>query len=168
MTNPNFNNNAFGQFGPATTDNVALNFGADINVAENAFETQEFTVLPEGDYKFTVKDFKLSDYSGSAKLPPCKCYTINMIVDGGDAGIGYCKYNIYLVSSNAKRIRDFLVSVGKLSADTHNFNLSPALLDVSGLTGRAHFATREYSGKEYQDFKYALAMLDNNQQALPF
>lgn len=163
--------NGFGQFGPAHADNsaVALDFGGAVEVSGgNAFDRPSFTILPEGDYNFTVKDVSIKDYDGSAKLPPCKCLVVNMMIDGGDAGIGSCRYNIYLVNKNARRLRDFLACVGKISPDTHNFTLSPTLLDVSNLSGRGHFTTRDYGGKTYQDFRYALPAEDKQGQALPF
>lgn len=174
MTNPNYNQqatNGFGQFGPgpAHDEPAAMSFGGAVEVSgSNAFDRPSFTILPEGDYNFVVKDVAIKDYDGSAKLPPCKYLQCNLMIDGGDAGMSSCRYNIYLVTTNARRLRDFLACVGKISADTHNFTLSPTLLDVSNLSGRAHFAKRDYNGKTYQDFRYALPAEDKQGQALPF
>lgn len=168
MINPDYNNNAFNQFGPVRPEPVAIDFGGAMSVGENAFEKKEYALLPDGNYAFSVRDVAINDYGGSAKLPPCKCMSISIDIVGSNNTVGYCRYNIYLVSTNARRLRDFLACVGKIAPDTHNFTLAPSLLDVAGLTGRAHFSHRDYNGKTYQDFRYALPAVDNQQQPLPF
>lgn len=41
----------------------------------------EFTMLPEGDYDFTVTGFDRERHPGSAKLPPCNKAVVHIRVD---------------------------------------------------------------------------------------
>ena len=46
-------------------------------------EGGEFTLLPDGDYPFTVTKFERQRFDGSAKLPPCNKAELTLSVDGG-------------------------------------------------------------------------------------
>lgn len=161
MTNPNYS-----QFGTATPETgvTPLSFGVSCHVEEGP----QFVLLPNGAYNFVVKDYNISDYPGSAKLPPCKCFTVNLMIDGEEKGVGSCRNNFYLCTTNVRFLRDFLASVGKIAPGATDFTLTPSLLDVAGLKGRGEFSTREYNGKTYQNLKKALPPRDKMGQALPF
>ena len=44
-------------------------------------DSPEFTLLPPGDYDFTVTDFEREHYPGGAKLPPCKKAVLSITID---------------------------------------------------------------------------------------
>lgn len=54
-------------------DNNIMNWDDTI---EN--DGQEFVVLPEGDYTFTVTNFERGRFPGSAKIPPCNKATLTI------------------------------------------------------------------------------------------
>lgn len=161
MTNANYS-----QFGTPTPETgvAPLSFGVSCHVED----APEFVILPNGVYNFVVKDYNISDYPGSQKLPPCKCFTVNLMIDGGDKGVGSCRNNFYLCTNNVRFLRDFLASVGKIAPNASDFTLTPSLLDVAGLKGRGEFSAREYNGKFYQNLKKSMPPVDKMGQALPF
>ena len=54
-------------------DNNIMNWDDTI---EN--DGQEFVVLPEGDYTFTVTNFERGRFPGSTKIPPCNKATLTI------------------------------------------------------------------------------------------
>lgn len=159
--------NNFSQFGMAQNEVKPLNFGETIS----AEVKPQYTTLPEGDYEFTVKSYNVSDYAGSDKLPPCKCFTVDLIIDGKEKGVGFCRTNFYLTSKIINFLTDFFVCVGKLPPLTNSWTLSIDMLNVTNLKGMAHFNIRKYSAKEYQNLKYCLPPntgVDQYGRKLPF
>ena len=56
----------------------------------------EFQILPDGDYNFTVTGFERGRHQGSAKLPPCNKAIITLnVADGKDNRIpgDWCIYH---------------------------------------------------------------------------
>ena len=48
---------------------------------------QEYVVLEEGDYNFTVTGFERGRFPGSAKIPPCNKAALTLAVDTPDADL---------------------------------------------------------------------------------
>jgi hypothetical protein len=59
---------------------------------------QEFYILPEGDYNFTVVDFERGRFPGSAKLPACNKATLTLQVNTTD-GTATIKTDLILYRS---------------------------------------------------------------------
>ena len=47
----------------------------------------EFSLLPEGDYDFTVKSFQRGRHSGSEKLPPCNKAELTITIWGQNESV---------------------------------------------------------------------------------
>ena len=75
-------------------------------------EGEEFTLLPEGDYKYTITKLERGLHGGSAKLPSCKKAIITVAIDGGELGNTAIKQNLFLYSTWEGRIAQFFVSIG--------------------------------------------------------
>ena len=56
---------------------------------------QEFIILPEGDYNFTVTDFERGRFPGSAKMSPCNKATLTLQVKTED-GIASIRTDLIL------------------------------------------------------------------------
>lgn len=56
----------------------------------------EFQILPDGDYNFTVTGFERGRHQGSAKLPPCNKAIITLNVADGKGNQGTIKHNLFL------------------------------------------------------------------------
>lgn len=61
------------------------------DVIEN--DGQEFIVLPEGDYTFTVSNFERGRFPGSAKIPPCNKATLTLNIDN-DQGVATARVDL--------------------------------------------------------------------------
>ena len=59
---------------------------------------QEFILLPEGDYNYTVIDFERGRFNGSAKIPECNKAIITVQVETKE-GISTIKFDLILYRS---------------------------------------------------------------------
>lgn len=73
---------------------------------------QEFVILPEGDYNFTVTDFERGRFPGSAKIPACNKATLTLQVNTAD-GIAAIKTDLILYRSLEWRISAFFRCIGQ-------------------------------------------------------
>ena len=110
---------------------------------------QEFIVLDEGDYNFTVTEFERGRFPGSAKIPACNKATLTLEVMT-EKGPAYVKTDIILYRSLEWRISSFFRSIGQKKHGEKlvmNWNL------VKGSRGRAHIKPRTYIGTDGQEHK---------------
>ena len=108
------------------------------DVIEN--DGQEFVVLPEGDYTFTVSNFERGRFPGSAKIPPCNKATLTLNIDN-DQGVATARVDLILYRTLEWKIASFFRCIGQKK---HG---EKAVMDwnkVTGSRGRAHFRPREY------------------------
>ncbi|MBR4442090.1 MAG: hypothetical protein IKS52_02310, partial [Clostridia bacterium] len=56
---------------------------------------QEFVVLPEGDYTFTVTNFERGRFPGSSKIPACNKATLTIAIDN-DLGAATARFDLIL------------------------------------------------------------------------
>ena len=105
---------------------------------------QEFVILPEGDYNFTVTAFERSRHPGSAKLPACNKASLTLQVKT-DQGIANCFTDLFLYRTMEWKLSQFFRSIGykqkgqRLVMDWNH---------VIGSVGRAHFKPSEYKDRE--------------------
>lgn len=71
-------------------DNNIMNWDDTI---EN--DGQEFVILPEGDYTFTVTNFERGRFPGSAKIPPCNKAALTISIDN-DTGSATARFDLIL------------------------------------------------------------------------
>ena len=104
---------------------------------------QEFLLLKEGDYIFTVSDFNRAMFPGSAKIPPCPKAELTLQVET-DEGTAYVRCDLILSRNLEWRISSFFRCIGQKA---HGEKCSPNWNAVVGARGRAHFKTRDYVNK---------------------
>ena len=56
----------------------------------------DFTIIPEGDYNFTVTGFERGRYDGSEKLPPCNMAIVSLAVTLPDGSTATLKHRLFL------------------------------------------------------------------------
>lgn len=105
---------------------------------------QEFVILPEGDYNFTVTDFERGRFPGSAKIPACNKATLTLQVNTAD-GTAAIKTDLILYRSLEWRISAFFRCIGQKK---HGERLVMNWNTVFGSRGRAHFKPRNYTDRD--------------------
>lgn len=125
-------------------NNVAMDWN---DTLEN--DGQEYVILPEGDYVFTVTSFERGHFPGSAKMSPCNKATLTLQVLS-NKGIVSIRTDFILNRLVEFRISAFYRSVG---LKKHGEKLVMDWDRAVGLSGRAHFKPRTYldnNGNEHQ------------------
>jgi len=105
---------------------------------------QEFILLPEGDYNFTVTNFERGRFPGGPKVPPCNKATITVQVNNGE-GVATIKFDLILYRSLEWRISAFFRCIGQKK---HGEKLTMDWNKVVGSIGRAHFKQRTYNNQQ--------------------
>ena len=73
----------------------------------------EFQILPDGDYNFTVTGFERGRHQGSAKLPPCNKAIITLNVADGKGNQGTIKHNLFLHTKTEGMLCAFFTAIGQ-------------------------------------------------------
>ena len=124
-------------------DFVNNNTGFDWDDAiEN--DGQEFIILPEGDYNFTVTGFERGRFPGSAKMAPCNTAELTLQVKTDD-GIASIRTDLILNRLLEWRISAFFRCIGQKK---HGERLVMDWSRVPGSRGRAHFKPRTYTDRD--------------------
>ena len=108
------------------------------DVLEN--DGQEFIVLPEGDYTYTVTNFERGHFPGGAKIPACNKATLTLAIDN-DQGAATAKIDLLLYRTVEWKIAAFFRSIGQKK---HGEKTVMNWNKVVGSRGKAHFKPREY------------------------
>ena len=106
---------------------------------------QEFVILPEGDYVFTVVDFERGRHAGSAKLPPCNKATLTMEVKTADGRTARLRNDLFLHRNTEWRISAFFRSIGRKAKGER---LVMDWNHIIGTMGIAHVKPRTYIGND--------------------
>ena len=114
-------------------------------------EEQTFVLLPEGEYNFTVKNFRRDRHQPreGGKLPACNKAVLTIEIDGGDKGKTTLEHNLFLHRSTEGLLSAFFLSIGQKK---HGEPLRMNWTAVPGSKGRCRVRVREY---EYQGEKRA-------------
>ena len=106
-----------------------------IEIGQYVEEEEEVSVLPEGAYYFTVKDYEVSDYS-SAKIQPCDrvILTLNIPYKGHNYEV---KAHLILDSSLIWKTTDFFKSIGRKPQN------GKYQIDFNNIIGKSGLATFE-------------------------
>ena len=109
---------------------------------------QEFVVLPEGDYTFTVTNFERGRFPGSQKIPPCNKATITISIDS-DKGAATARFDLILYRTLEWKLSQFFRAIGQKK---HGEKMTMDWSKVPGARGRAHIKPRTYvkDGNERQ------------------
>lgn len=109
------------------------------DVIEN--DGQEFVVLPEGDYTFTVSNFERGSFPGGAKIPACPKATVTLNIDN-DQGVATARVDLLLYRTVEWKIAAFFRSIGQKK---HGEKVAMNWNKVVGARGKAHFKPRSYT-----------------------
>lgn len=104
----------------------------------------EFTLLPEGDYDFTVKSFERGRHSGSDKLPPCNKAILTITICVKDDCIDI-KHNLFLHSRCEGFLSAFFTSIGQKK---HGEKLKMNWNTVTGTKGKCRVYIDKYKGSD--------------------
>lgn len=126
---------------------VEREFGWDDEIQN---DSGEYTLLPEGDYNFTVTGFERARHSGSAKLPPCNKAVLDIKIESpqGDVMI---RHNLFLHTKTEGMLCAFFTAIGQRRKGERvkmNWNAVP------GARGRCKVGIHEYTGDDGVTRKY--------------
>lgn len=124
-------------------DNTNMNeaMGWDDSI-EN--EGQEFILLDEGDYEFTVEKMERGQFNGSAKLSPSPKATLTLAV-ATDRGTAHVKTDLILNRALEWKLCQFFLSIG---LKKHGEPLVMKWGEVTGRTGKARIRQRSWTGND--------------------
>ena len=151
------------------TDNNIMSWD---DVLEN--DGEEFVVLPEGDYPFTVTDFQRGEFPGSEKTPPCPRATLTLDIEN-DLGKATSRTDLLLCRRHEWKLAGFFRSIGQKK---HGEKMAMNWNRVKGARGRAHFKPHEYQKNgetrrvnqvdKFLDYDPSLAMTPVKPDDLPW
>lgn len=107
-------------------------------------EQKEYTLLPEGEYPFTVTGFERARFEGSAKLPPCSMAKLTITIHGGDKGEATVNHRLYLHTRTQGLLGAFFESIGQCKRGE---TFRPRWNEVVGSTGMCRVGIHEYTKK---------------------
>ena len=150
-------------------DNNIMDWGDTI---EN--DGQEFIILPEGDYTFTVTNFERGRFPGSAKIPACNKATLTIQIDN-DKGRATARFDLILYRTLEWKIAAFFRCIGQKK---HGEKVAMDWNKVVGARGKAHIKPRSYTkdGEERQvndverflDYEPSVAFTPVKDEELPW
>ena len=124
-------------------------FGWDDVIAE---EGSEYTIIPEGDYNFTIDSFTRGRHTGSEKMPACNKAIVKVMVEYDGENIAV-DHTLFLHSKSEKSLSNFFLAIGlKKRGEPLQMNWN----NVPGARGKCHVKPREYNGKKYNNISYFL------------
>lgn len=126
-------------------ENEFLNWGDSFVAQEN-----EFVVLPEGEYQFTVTGFERKNYDGNSdKIPNGTPYAELSLEFTGNEGKTTVTERLYLLKRLSWKLTEFFGSIGQNPVNGQAFN--PNWNTVLGSTGKAELVVNSYKNKDGQD-----------------
>lgn len=110
----------------------------------------DFTLIPEGDYNFTVAAFERGRHEGSDKLPPCNKAIVTLRIALPDGSTQEMKHNLFLHSKCEGLLSAFFTAIGqKKKGEPLRMNWGA----VIGSTGRCKVSVRTWKGKNGEDMQ---------------
>lgn len=110
----------------------------------------DFTLLPAGDYNFTIEKFERARHQGSANLPACPMALLTLKIDGGQHGTTTVINRLFLHSKTEGFLSAFFESIGqKQEGERVRMNWQA----VFGAKGRCKLEVNKYmkDGEERQN-----------------
>ena len=101
-----------------------------------------FTLLPEGEYEFTVTKFERQRHPGSAKLPSCPKAVLTLEISAPNGDTGIITHNLFLHTKTQRLLSAFFISIGQ---GKQGETVKPDWSKVVGKTGRAAVGIRKYT-----------------------
>ena len=109
----------------------------------------DFTILPEGEYYFTVKSFTRGRHAGSEKLPPCNKAILKIEVTNGKDSTTI-EHNLFLHTKCEGMLSQFFISIG---LKKHGEPLVMNWNAVAGKKGRCKVYVDTWKGNNGQDMQ---------------
>ena len=110
-------------------------------------DANEFLLLQEGDYDFTVESFERARHNGSEKLPPCNKAVLKLRIDS-EQGTAYINHNLFLHTITEGMLSAFFSSIGQKKKGEQ---LRMDWGRVPGSTGRAKVGIHTYKNKDGEE-----------------
>lgn len=122
-----------------------IEFGWDDTISKE----NQFVLLPEGEYDFTVINFARGRFAGSDKIPPCNKaeLTLGILYNGETVEV---LVNLLLTSKFEWKLSEFFLSIGlKKEGEPLKMNWN----EVPGARGICFINTYKNNGNEYNNVK---------------
>lgn len=115
-------------------------------------DTQEFVLLPAGDYPFMVQGLEKGLYDGDSEKigKGCPMAVLKIVVDGGEHGHASITDRLYLSTSMEWKLGSFFRCIGQ---KTHGKAYKMDWNNVIGKQGLCKVKVREYVGNDGQPKK---------------
>ena len=126
----------------ADINNMIMDWGDTIES-----DGQQFVLLPEGDYTFTVANFERGSFNGSDKIPACPMAKLTLRVDAGQHGQVDVPANLFLYKPQEWKLAAFFRSIGHKK---HGEKLVMDWQRTIGAHGRCHIKPRSFTGRDGQ------------------
>lgn len=123
------------------SQDVERELGWDDEIQESG---PSFTLLPVGDYNFTVEKFERGRHPGSANLPACNKAVLTLKVESAEHGETTITNNLFLHSKTEGFLSAFFESIGQKKEGERvkmNWNM------VNGAKGRCKLEHNHYTSK---------------------
>lgn len=121
-------------------------FGWDDEIEK---DSDEWVLLPEGDYDFTVTAFERGRHQGSDKLPPCNKAILTLKVEGPE-GTTTITHNLFLHSKTESMLSAFFCAIGQKK---HGEKLRMNWQTVIGARGRCKVYVDKWTGRDGEEKK---------------
>lgn len=114
---------------------------------EISSEGSDFTLLPEGDYDFTIFKFERARHPGSEKVPPCNMAKVTFTVWGKNNKAEITE-NYFLCNKFEWKLSSLFLAIGqKKHGDPLKMNWNA----VTGAKGKCHVYIDNYKKKDGSD-----------------
>lgn len=110
-------------------------------------DSDEWVLLPEGDYDFTVTAFERGRHQGSDKLPPCNKAILTLKVEGAE-GETTIVHNLFLHSKTEGMLSAFFCAIGQKK---HGEKLRMNWQNVIGSKGRCKVYIDNWKGRDGEE-----------------
>lgn len=108
-----------------------------------------FTLVPEGNYLFTVKSFERGRHQGSEKLPACNMATLQIEVTDGK-NTTTITHRLFLHGKTEGMLCEFFTAIGQRN---HGEKLKMNWPAVASAKGRCKVVIEPYKGTDYNNIK---------------
>ncbi|MGN7409945.1 hypothetical protein [Sporosarcina sp. SAFN-010] len=107
-----------------------------------------FTLLPEGDYNFTVTKMERARFSGSAKMPACNQAKLELAIQSAEHGEVTVFHNLFLHTKTEGLLSNFFIGIGqKREGEPLRMNWG----QVVGASGRLKLEINKYKSNSGED-----------------
>jgi len=128
-----------------TQNNIERELGWDDTIQKDG---GEFTLLPAGDYDFTVTKFERGRFAGSAKMPACNQAKLEITVHSPEHGDVVIFHNLFLHTKTEGLLSNFFAGIGqKKKGEPLRMNWNA----VVGARGRLKLEINKFKGNDGQE-----------------